>query len=39
MIDTGCAYQTFTMDKSADTTWDKALKKYLDLKGISYEEL
>ena len=27
------------MDKSADTVWDKALKKYLDLKGISYEEL
>ena len=35
----GCAYQVFTMDKSADTAWDKALKKYLDLKGISYEEL
>jgi len=27
------------MDKSADTVWDKALKKYLDLKGIAYEEL
>ena len=39
ILTTGCAYQTFTMDKSADTVWDKALKKYLDLKGISYEEL
>ena len=39
VLTTGCAYQTFTMDKSADTAWDKALKKYLDLKGISYEEL
>ena len=39
VLTTGCAYQVFTMDKSADTAWDKALKKYLDLKGISYEEL
>ena len=39
VLTTGCAYQTFTMDKSADTVWDKALKKYLDLKGIAYEEL
>ena len=27
VLTTGCAYQTFTMDKSADTVWDKALKK------------
>ena len=35
----GCAYQTFTMDKSGDTAWDNAMKKYLDLKVIAYEEL
>ena len=39
VLTTGCAYQIFTMDKSADTAWDKALKKYLEMKGISYEEL
>ena len=39
VLTTGCAYQTFTMDKSANTVWDKALKKYLDLNGIAYEEL
>lgn len=39
VLTTGCAYQIFTMDKSADTAWDKALKKYLDMKEISYEEL
>ena len=39
VLTTGSAYQVFTMDKSADAAWDKALKKYLDMKGISYEEL
>lgn len=39
ILTTGSAYQVFTMDKSADAAWDKALKKYLDLKGIAYEDL
>ena len=32
-------YHTFLLSKEPDAIWDKAFKKYLDGKGISYEEL
>lgn len=39
MLTTGTAYHTFLLSKEPDVIWDKAFKKYLDGKGISYEEL
>ena len=39
MLTTGTAYHTFLLSKEPDAIWDKAFKKYLDGKGISYEEL
>ena len=38
-LTTGTAYHTFVMSKEADNIWDKALKKYLEKKGIAYESL
>ena len=39
MLTTGTAYHTFLLSKEPDAIGDKAFKKYLDGKGISYEEL
>ena len=39
VLTTGTALQTFHLSKMPDAIWDRALRKYLDGKGISYEEL
>lgn len=39
ILTTGTAYHTFVMSKEADAIWDKALVKYLNGKGIAFEEL
>lgn len=39
VLTTGTAFHTFILSKEPDAIWDKALKKYLDGKGILYEEL
>lgn len=36
---TGTSYSTFTLSKEADAIWDRALEKYLRLKGIDCENL
>ena len=38
MLTTGTAFHTFVLSKEPDAVWDRALKKFLDGKGISYEE-
>ncbi len=38
-LTTGTALQTFHLSKMPDTIWDKALCKFLDGKGIAYEDL
>ena len=35
---TGTAFHSFLMDKTPDTLWDQAVRKFLSLKGIAYEE-
>lgn len=39
MLTTGTAYHTFLLSKEPDAIWDRAFRKYLDGKGIAYEEL
>ena len=39
VLTTATAYQTFLLSKEPDAIWDRALRKYLDGKGILYEEL
>jgi len=39
ILTTGTSYQTFLMSKEPDILWDKAIIKYLVLKGIAFEEL
>ena len=39
MLTTGTAYHTFLLSKEPDAIWDRAMRKYLDGKGIEYEEL
>ncbi len=39
VLTTGTAYHTFLLSKEPDAIWDKALRKYLDGKGILYETL
>jgi len=39
VLTTGTAYHTFLMSKEPEAIWDKAVRKYLDGKGIAYEEL
>lgn len=39
VLTTGTAFHTFLLSKEPDTVWDRAMKKYLDGKNISYEEL
>lgn len=39
VLTTGTAFHTFVLSKEPDAIWDRALKKFLDGKGISYEEL
>lgn len=36
---TGTAFHTFVMDKTPDALWDQAVKRFLSLKSIAYEEL
>ena len=36
-IVTGTAYKSFTLDKSADTLWDKSLQKFLTSRQIDFE--
>ena len=36
---TGTAFHSFVMDKSVDSLWDNAIKKFLDKCEIEYEEL
>ncbi|MDE7017806.1 MAG: hypothetical protein K2P65_09575 [Lachnospiraceae bacterium] len=36
---TGTAFHTFIMDKSVDILWDNAIKRFLDKRGIGFEEL
>ncbi|MBP5224396.1 MAG: hypothetical protein J6Z38_02285 [Lachnospiraceae bacterium] len=37
-LTTGIAYGGFTLDKSLDRYWDDSVRKFLDSKGIAYEE-
>lgn len=39
VLTTATAFHTFLLSKEPDAIWDRALKKYLDGKGIDYEEL
>ena len=39
VLTTGTAFHTFLLSKEPDIIWDKALKKYLDGKGIPWEEI
>ncbi len=36
---TGTAFHTFVMDKTPDVLWDQAVRRFLSLKSIAYEEL
>lgn len=36
---TGTAFHTFVMDKTPDALWDQAVRRFLSLKSIAYEEL
>lgn len=36
---TGTAFHSFVMDKSVDSVWDSAIRKFLDKREIEYEEL
>ena len=39
VLTTGTAFHTFVPSREPDAVWDRSLKKFLDGKGISYEEL
>ena len=39
VLTTGTAYHTFLLSREPDIIWDRALRKYLDGKGISYDEI
>lgn len=39
VLTTGTAFRTFLMSKAPDIIWDRAMRQYLDKKGIPYEEL
>lgn len=39
LITTGISYSGFTLDKSAETLWDNAFKKFLVSKEIAFEEM
>ena len=39
VLTTGTAFHTFLMSKAPDAIWDRAMRQYLDKKGIPYEEL
>lgn len=39
VLTTGTSFHTFVPSKEPDAIWDRALMKYLDLKGIDYELL
>ena len=35
---TGCSYQTFTLDKEAESFWDKNVKAFLSKENVEFEE-
>ena len=39
VLTTGTAFHTFLLSKEPDVIWDRALKKYLNGKGILWEEI
>jgi len=39
ILTTGTSFHSFVLSKEPDVIWDKALVKYLNEKGIGYEEL
>lgn len=39
IMTTGSAYHTFLMDKEPELIWDRNITKYLEQKGICFEEL
>ncbi len=39
VLTTGTAFHTFVLSREPEAVWDKSLKKFLDSKGISCEEL
>ncbi len=39
IITTGCAYNTFTLDKEIEKVWDAYIPKFLDNNAIEYEIL
>lgn len=39
MLTTGTSFDTFLMDKTADLIWDNACRRFLDEKGIAFEEI
>ncbi len=39
ILTTGTSFHTFLMTKEPDEIWDKALLKFLSLKGIAYEQV
>lgn len=39
VLTTGTAFHTFLLSKEPDAIWDRAMRQYLDKKGIPYEEL
>ncbi len=39
VLTTGTSYSTFVLSKEPDQIWDKALEKFLALKGIEFEKI
>ncbi len=39
VLTTGTAFHTFVLSREPEAVWDRSLKKFLDSKGISCEEL
>ena len=39
LLTTGTSLKTFLLDKTLDTVWDNAFKKFLTAKGIDFEEI
>ena len=35
---TGCSRKTFTLDRTLDESWDEAVKKYLSLRQIMFDQ-
>lgn len=39
LLTTGTSFDTFLMDKTADLIWDNGCRRFLDEKGIAFEEI